>query len=158
MFGLENFVIGILFAELPILGALFTFAFPGVRISAELKILDPYSTSGVPVREIKFVNKRSSCFETDFHDIQYTQLFLNKFDLIVSKVDKQGTDGTHNIDIEGPSCSNWLRFVNSPARCQQQNVIPITCEGIIFDMTSPDAEPGEELLIWNGNGYGRFLG
>ncbi|XP_062589909.1 uncharacterized protein LOC134251505 [Saccostrea cucullata] len=73
-------------------------------------------------------------------------------------VDKQGTNGTYNIDAENPACSNWLRFVNSPAKYQQENVIPITCEGIIFYMTSRGVKPGEELLVWYGDGYGRFLG
>ncbi|XP_062583069.1 uncharacterized protein LOC134244832 [Saccostrea cucullata] len=81
-----------------------------------------------------------------------------KDDFYSWQVDKQGTNGTYNIDAEDPACSNWLRFVNSPAKYQQENVVPITCEGIIFYMTSRDVEPGEELLVWYGDGYGRFLG
>ncbi|XP_062588307.1 histone-lysine N-methyltransferase set-17-like, partial [Saccostrea cucullata] len=70
-----------------------------------------------------------------------------KEDLYSWQVDKQGTYGTYNIDAEDPACSSWLRFVNSPAKYQQENVVPILCEGIIFYMTSRDVKPGEELLV-----------
>ncbi|XP_062596400.1 histone-lysine N-methyltransferase set-17-like, partial [Saccostrea cucullata] len=83
----------------------------------------------------------------------WAETFVPKFTILgvyeglIIPVDKQGTNGTYNIDAEDPACSNWLRFVNSPAKYQQENVVPITCEGIIFYMTSRDVEPGEELLV-----------
>ncbi|XP_062598939.1 uncharacterized protein LOC134260392 [Saccostrea cucullata] len=74
-----------------------------------------------------------------------TENFTSPSNLISQGVDKQGTNGTYNIDAEDPACSNWLRFVNSPAKYQQENVVPITCEGIIFYMTSRDVEPEVDL-------------
>ena len=74
------------------------------------------------------------------------------------QVDKQGSNGTYVIDAADPSCSNWLRFVNSPTKVSEENVIPVSCEGIIFYMTTRDVEPGTELLVWYGDSYGRFLG
>ena len=52
------------------------------------------------------------------------------------QVDKQGSNGTYVIDAADPSCSNWLRFVNSPTKVSEENVIPVSCEGIIFYMTT----------------------
>ncbi|XP_062585764.1 histone-lysine N-methyltransferase set-17-like [Saccostrea cucullata] len=92
----------------------------------------------------------------------WAETFVPKFTILgvyeglIHTVDKQGTDGSYNIDAEDPACSNWLRFVNSPAKYTQENVIPIKCKGIIFYMTSRDVEPGEELLVWYGDRYGRF--
>nr|XP_022289589.1 uncharacterized protein LOC111101409 [Crassostrea virginica] len=79
-------------------------------------------------------------------------------DLYLWQVDKQGSNGTYVIDAADPSCSNWLRFVNSPTKVSEENVIPVSCEGIIFYMTTRDVEPGTELLVWYGDSYGRFLG
>ncbi|XP_078330297.1 uncharacterized protein LOC144624407 [Crassostrea virginica] len=79
-------------------------------------------------------------------------------DLYSWQVDKQGSNGTYVIDAADPSCSNWLRFVNSPTKVSEENVIPVSCEGIIFYMTTRDVEPGTELLVWYGDSYGRFLG
>ena len=73
-------------------------------------------------------------------------------------MDKQGSNGTYVIDAADPACSNWLRFVNSPTTHTEENVPPVPCAGIVFYMTSRDVEPGTELLVWYGDGYGRFLG
>lgn len=79
-------------------------------------------------------------------------------DLYSWQVDKHGSNGTYIIDAADPACSNWLRYANSPTSHRQENVIPVPCAGIVFYMTSRDVEPGTELLVWYGDGYGRFLG
>ena len=51
------------------------------------------------------------------------------------QVHMQGSNGTYVIDVADSLCSNWLRFVNSPTKVSEENVIPVSCEGIIFYMT-----------------------
>ena len=74
------------------------------------------------------------------------------------QVHMQGSNGTYVIDVADSSCSNWLRFVNLPTKVSEENVILVSCKGIIFYMTTRDVEPGTELLVWYGDSYGRFLG
>ena len=73
------------------------------------------------------------------------------------QVHEQDSNGTFGIDAADPSCSNRLRFVNSPIKVSEENVIPVSCEGIICNMTTRFGEPGTELLVWYGDSYGRFL-
>ncbi|XP_065936729.1 histone-lysine N-methyltransferase PRDM9 isoform X3 [Magallana gigas] len=80
------------------------------------------------------------------------------FELYSWQVDRQGSNGTYVIDAADPACSNWLRFFNSPTTYTEENVIPVQCAGLVFYMTSRDVYPGTELLLWYGDGYGRFLG
>ncbi|XP_078320258.1 histone-lysine N-methyltransferase PRDM7-like [Crassostrea virginica] len=74
------------------------------------------------------------------------------------QLDTQGCNGTYVIDATDPSCSNWLRFFNSPTKVSEENVISVSCEGMIFYMTTRDVEPGTELLVWYGDPYGKYLG
>ena len=70
------------------------------------------------------------------------------------QVHKQGINGTYVIDAADPSCSNWLRFVNSPTKVSEENIIPVSCEGIFFYKTTRDVKLGTELLVWYGVSYG----
>ena len=75
-----------------------------------------------------------------------------------NQVHKQDSNRTHVIDAADPSCSNRLRFVNSPTKGSEENAVPVSCEEIIFYMTTRDVEPGTELLLWYGDSNGRFVG
>ena len=54
--------------------------------------------------------------------------------------------------------SNWLRFVNCPNHESEVNVDSHFCFGRVFYRTKTDLYPGQELLIYYGDGYAEELG
>ena len=54
--------------------------------------------------------------------------------------------------------SNWLRFVNCPRKEVERNVNQFNCKGKVHYMVTKDVYPGQELLIYYGDEYARYLG
>ena len=57
------------------------------------------------------------------------------------------TDGYHF------HLSSYHRYINSPNRHIDANVISLECYGKIYYMTNKDVAPGDELFVFYGAGY-----
>ncbi|CAF2033340.1 unnamed protein product [Rotaria magnacalcarata] len=62
------------------------------------------------------------------------------------------------VDGYDPNNSNWLRYINCPNTVEQQNVQPIQYDRNMFYKTMKTIHPGEELFVYYGDDYARFLG
>ncbi|CAF1145075.1 unnamed protein product [Adineta ricciae] len=62
------------------------------------------------------------------------------------------------IDGKDPNTSNWLRYINCPNTIEQQNLQPIQYDRNMFYKTTRTIRPGEELFVYYGDEYARFLG
>ncbi|CAF1122529.1 unnamed protein product [Adineta ricciae] len=62
------------------------------------------------------------------------------------------------IDGKDPNTSNWLRYINCPNTIEQQNLQPIQYDRNMFYKTIRTIRPGEELFVYYGDEYARFLG
>ncbi|XP_052080008.1 zinc finger protein 665-like [Mytilus californianus] len=69
-------------------------------------------------------------------------------------------DGAPNyfIDALDKSKSNWMRYVNCARNEDEQNLIAYQYKGDIYYRCFKDIEPGNELLVWYGQDYGKDLG
>ncbi|KAK2166957.1 hypothetical protein LSH36_33g08030 [Paralvinella palmiformis] len=70
------------------------------------------------------------------------------------------TDGKefHRIDAASVERSNWLRFVNCPNHQSEENISSHFCFGRVFFRTNTDIYPGQELLVYYGDGFAEYLG
>ena len=68
-----------------------------------------------------------------------------------------GSEGVYMIDAGSPAHSNWLRWLNCAGNVEQENVVAVSCAGLILYMTTRDIYPGSEMFVWYGDGYGDFL-
>ncbi|KAJ7338903.1 hypothetical protein JRQ81_012805 [Phrynocephalus forsythii] len=64
---------------------------------------------------------------------------------------------SHFIDGKGPS-GNWMSLVNCARFPEEQNLIAIQCQDKIYYESCKEIPPGQELLVWYGDGYLQFLG
>ncbi|XP_062574942.1 uncharacterized protein LOC134236822 [Saccostrea cucullata] len=78
-------------------------------------------------------------------------------DLYSWQTEKVGSEGMYVIDAGNPANSNWLRWINCAGNVEQENVIAVSCAGLILYMTTRDIYPGSEMFVWYGDGYGDFL-
>ncbi|XP_071148205.1 histone-lysine N-methyltransferase PRDM9-like [Mytilus edulis] len=67
-------------------------------------------------------------------------------------------DPIHFIDALDRSKSNWMRYVNCARNEDEQNLIAYQYKGDIYYRSFKDIEPGNELLVWYGQDYGKDLG
>lgn len=67
------------------------------------------------------------------------------------------SEGVYMIDAGNPAHSNWLRWLNCAGNVEQENVVAVACAGLILYMTTRDIEPGSEMFVWYGDGYGDYL-
>ncbi|UJR31497.1 hypothetical protein I4U23_018986 [Adineta vaga] len=74
-----------------------------------------------------------------------------------SIVDKHGKM-IYIIDGSDPNTSNWLRYINCPNTYEQQNLQAIQYDRNMFYKTIRTIQPGEELFVYYGDDYARFLG
>ena len=70
---------------------------------------------------------------------------------------KTGDKITHFIDARSESDSNWMRYVNCARDEDEQNLCAFQYNGNIYYKTFKAIPAGQELLIWYGEGYARYL-
>lgn len=86
-----------------------------------------------------------------------THLHHREDDLYSWQVEKVDSEGVYMIDAGNPAHSNWLRWLNCAGNVEQENVVAVACAGLILYMTTRDIEPGSEMFVWYGDGYGDYL-
>ena len=60
--------------------------------------------------------------------------------------------------IDGTSDpKNWMKAINCARYKKEQNLIVLQVEEQIYYETMRDITPGEELLVWYGNDYERYM-
>ena len=64
---------------------------------------------------------------------------------------------SHFIDGRG-SNGNWLAYVNCARNQQEQNLISLQENGLIFYEVCKEIKPGDELLVWYGDEYAQTMG
>ncbi|KAK2193481.1 hypothetical protein NP493_12g06002 [Ridgeia piscesae] len=64
---------------------------------------------------------------------------------------------THFVDGRGNS-GNWMAFVNCARYAQEQNLIAVQTDDLIYYETCKDITRGTELLVWYGDCYLQFMG
>lgn len=62
------------------------------------------------------------------------------------------------VDSGNKRYANWTRFVNCCRNLQEENMKHKQKNNKVYYVVKRDIEPGEELLIWYGPGYGEQLG
>ncbi len=61
------------------------------------------------------------------------------------------------VDGRNVETSNWLRYVNCSRKDKEENTIMLQCYDKIYYMTRYDIYPGQELLVYYGDGYAEEL-
>ncbi|CAF1399396.1 unnamed protein product, partial [Adineta steineri] len=61
------------------------------------------------------------------------------------------------VDASDPHRSNWLRYVNSPIRKEDENLTAIQFNGEVYYRTLRNIKAGEELFVHYGDEYAREL-
>nr|XP_060628728.1 PR domain zinc finger protein 14 [Anolis sagrei ordinatus] len=64
---------------------------------------------------------------------------------------------SHFIDGKGAS-GNWMALVNCARFPEEQNLVAVQCQSKIYYESCKAIPPGQELLVWYGDGYLQFLG
>ncbi|XP_057290542.1 PR domain zinc finger protein 5-like isoform X2 [Hydractinia symbiolongicarpus] len=64
---------------------------------------------------------------------------------------------SHFLDCMDEGKSNWMRFINCARFEEEQNLIAEQYDKLLFYKTYKKVLPGQELLVWYGNAYGREL-
>ncbi|XP_070604744.1 PR domain zinc finger protein 14 [Erythrolamprus reginae] len=64
---------------------------------------------------------------------------------------------SHFIDGRGTS-GNWMSLVNCARFPEEQNLTALQCRDQIYYESCKEITPGQELLVWYGDGYSQFLG
>ena len=64
----------------------------------------------------------------------------------------------HCVDGKNESHGNWLRFINTAACKDEQNLLPLQCWGQMFYLAYKPIPPGAEILVWYGHRYAEHLG
>jgi len=62
------------------------------------------------------------------------------------------------VDAHDVETSSYMRFINTPNREEDQNVMVMECRGHIYYMTWKDIFPGTELLVFYGHEYVKAMG
>ena len=62
------------------------------------------------------------------------------------------------VDAYNEKTSNWLRWINCPRNYQEENVRWLYCAGKVYFMTTKDIYPSQELFMYYGHEYARYLG
>nr|XP_034337227.1 PR domain zinc finger protein 12 [Crassostrea gigas] len=67
--------------------------------------------------------------------------------------------GPHKLFIDGKNenISNWLRYVNCARNAFEENTDTFNCGSKKFYYTIKDVHPNNELLVWYGTSYGKWL-
>ncbi|KAM6216104.1 PR domain zinc finger protein 14 [Rhynchocyon petersi] len=63
---------------------------------------------------------------------------------------------SHFIDGKG-SAGSWMSFVNCARFPKEQNLVAVQCKGQIFYESCKDIYQNQELLVWYGDCYEKFL-
>ena len=53
--------------------------------------------------------------------------------------------------------TNWMKAINCARYKKEQNLVIIQIEDDVFYESMRDIGPGEELLVWYGNDYERYM-
>lgn len=61
-------------------------------------------------------------------------------------------------DAGNTATSNWVRWVNCARNPQELNLDSIWCYGRVYYISTKDIYPGQELLVYYGQGYAKSLG
>lgn len=61
------------------------------------------------------------------------------------------------IDGKNENISNWLRYVNCARNAFEENTDTFNCGSKKFYYTIKDVHPNNELLVWYGTSYGKWL-
>ncbi|XP_064647498.1 histone-lysine N-methyltransferase PRDM9-like [Lineus longissimus] len=64
----------------------------------------------------------------------------------------------HYVDARDPAKSNWLRYTNCARNEGEQNLLAFQYKGEIYYKTIQIVYPGQELLVFYGEGYAKELG
>ena len=64
----------------------------------------------------------------------------------------------HYIDAKDPAKSNWMRYCNCARTESEQNLMAFQYQGEIYYKTIQVTQPGQELLVFYGEGYAKELG
>ncbi|XP_064645917.1 histone-lysine N-methyltransferase PRDM9-like [Lineus longissimus] len=64
----------------------------------------------------------------------------------------------HYVDARDPAKSNWLRYFNCARNEGEQNLLAFQYKGEIYYKTIQIIYPGQELLVFYGEGYAKELG
>nr|5ECJ_A Chain A, PR domain zinc finger protein 14,Protein CBFA2T2 [Mus musculus]5ECJ_B Chain B, PR domain zinc finger protein 14,Protein CBFA2T2 [Mus musculus] len=67
-------------------------------------------------------------------------------------------DGHLSHFIDGKGSGNWMSYVNCARFPKEQNLLAVQHQGQIFYESCRDIQRNQELLVWYGNGYEKFLG
>ncbi|KAJ8797021.1 hypothetical protein J1605_001831 [Eschrichtius robustus] len=68
----------------------------------------------------------------------------------------EGGHLSHFIDGKG-SAGNWMSYVNCARFPMEQNLVAIQCQGQIFYESCKEIYQNQELLVWYGDCYEKFL-
>nr|XP_001494080.4 PR domain zinc finger protein 14 isoform X2 [Equus caballus] len=63
---------------------------------------------------------------------------------------------SHFIDGKG-SAGNWMSYVNCARFPKEQNLVAVQCQGQIFYESCKEIHQNQELLVWYGDCYEKFL-
>ncbi|XP_036120370.1 PR domain zinc finger protein 14 [Molossus molossus] len=63
---------------------------------------------------------------------------------------------SHFIDGKG-GAGNWMSYVNCARFPKEQNLVAVQCQGQIFYESCKDIYQNQELLVWYGDCYEKFL-
>ncbi|XP_045416433.1 PR domain zinc finger protein 14 [Lemur catta] len=63
---------------------------------------------------------------------------------------------SHFIDGKG-STRNWMSYVNCARFPKEQNLVAVQCQGHIFYESYKEIHQNQELLVWYGDCYDKFL-
>ncbi|XP_059758120.1 PR domain zinc finger protein 14 [Balaenoptera ricei] len=68
----------------------------------------------------------------------------------------EGGHLSHFIDGKG-SAGNWMSYVNCARFPMEQNLVAVQCQGQIFYESCKEIYQNQELLVWYGDCYEKFL-
>ncbi|XP_014789468.1 zinc finger protein 391, partial [Octopus bimaculoides] len=71
---------------------------------------------------------------------------------------KRNGKHSHSVEAKNVKISNWLRYVNCARTEEEQNLTAFQYNDNIYYRTLRNIVPGEELLVWYGEEYAKYLG
>ncbi|KAL2766792.1 PR domain zinc finger protein 14, partial [Daubentonia madagascariensis] len=66
-------------------------------------------------------------------------------------------DGHLSHFIDGKGTGHWMSYVNCARFPKEQNLVAVQCEGHIFYESCKEIHQNQELLVWYGDCYEKFL-
>ncbi|KFO21428.1 PR domain zinc finger protein 14 [Fukomys damarensis] len=66
-------------------------------------------------------------------------------------------DGHLSHFIDGRETGNWMSYVNCARFPKEQNLVAVQCQGQIFYESCKEIYQNQELLVWYGDCYEKFL-